>query len=316
MLQLPLANACATAMPGVRFAPARRRTHPPFAPSPGLRSLAYGLVKYPLLSRYAVPWHWPRGAQLDGWERIALASRSGATLAALYGAAEAERKGVVVCAHPLRKAAKGYFLSSGRAALLRRNGYAVLLFDFNGFGESSQGDFNYAHDVSAAADYASERANGLPVHALAACFGAVWTLAAATLDHPFSAIVLESPLTTLHEFYARRPAANVFFKLLRRFFPRSAANATPIHCAGTLAGMPQLLIIGGLDDTVALPDMSRRLYEACNLPPTARRVWYVEGAAHLRAFETAPHEYEEHVTGFLAGAARSDARLLNALAAR
>jgi hypothetical protein len=48
--------------------------------------------------------------------------------------------------------------------------------------------------------------------------------------------------------------------------------------------------------------MSRQLFDACKVPPAARAVWYAEGAGHLRAFETAPHEYEERVSDFFARA--------------
>jgi alpha-beta hydrolase superfamily lysophospholipase len=220
----------------------------------------------------------------------------------LYGAAWSKRNGVVVCAHPLRRDAKGFFLRTGRADLLRRNGYDVLLFDFNGFGASSHGGFNYVDDVLAAARYARERAGMLPVHALAVCFGAVWTLCAGTQEHLFDAIVVEAPLTTLHEYYAGKTFAAAFLRLLWHLFPKAAAKATPIDAAAQLAGTARLLLIGGVEDKVAPIDMCRRLYEACSLPQTARAVWYVEGAQHLRAFETAPHQYEARVVGFLGAA--------------
>jgi uncharacterized protein len=272
-----------------------------FAAHP-MRAKALRFIKSPLLGRYTADWTWPRTSDPAAWEQLSIASRSGASLAALYGIGHGCRKGVVVCAHPLRRDAKSFFLRSGRADLLRRNGYDVLLFDFNGFGESSQGDFNYTHDVLAAAQYACERAKGLPVHALGACFGAVWLLGAATLDDPFSAIILEAPSTTMQEFYARQRVASAFFGLLWRLFPKSAAAASPIDCAAKLAGTPQLLLVGGLDDAIAPPDMSRRLYEACNLPRGTRSIWYVERAGHLRAFETAPQAYERRVTEFFAAA--------------
>ena len=192
------------------------------------------------------------------------------------------------CSHPLRRNAKGYFLSSGRSEVLRRNGYDVLLFDFNGLGESSQGDFNYVEGVLAAARYARRRAGGLPVHALAVCFGAVWTLCAATREAPFDGIAVEAPLTSLHDYYARDPLAKAFLRLLWHVFPRSAAGASPLESARRLAGMPRLLVIAGFDDTITPIGMSRRLYEACTLPQAARSIWSVAGAEHLRAFEAAP----------------------------
>lgn len=278
-----------------------RRTHPKTAQS--LRMLAMRIVKSPLLERYVVDWHWPRTADRGIWEELSIASRSGATLAGLYATGNGRRKGVVICAHPLRRDAKSFFLSSGRADVFLRNGYDVLLFDFNGFGASSHGDFNYVQDLLAAAAYARQRAAGLPVHALAACFGAVWTMCAAMYDHPFCAIVVEAPITSLPEYFAESPIARAFLRVLWRLFPRTAAGATPIEAAARLAGTPRLLIIGGIDDTITPIEMSRRLYETCTLPRSARAVWYVERAGHLRAFEVAPREYEERVIDFLTTAA-------------
>jgi pimeloyl-ACP methyl ester carboxylesterase len=268
-----------------------------------IRQLAMRLLKFPLLGRYALDWHWPRTADRGVWEPLRIASRSGASLACLYGAGSGERRGVVVCVHPLRRDAKGFFLSNGRAAMLRRNGYDVLLFDFNGFGASSHGDFKYVDDVLAAGNYARGRAANLPVHALALCFGAVWTLCAVAHDHPFEGIVVEAPLTSLHEYYAGDRFGQTLLRLFWRLFPRTAADAVPIEAVAKLAGNSRLLVIGGVEDVVAPIEMSRRLLAACGLPHWARSLWCVAGATHLRAFETAPAEYEARVTGFLRAAA-------------
>ena len=284
--------------------PTRRRFRGLVARS--LRAIALRLVKFPLLGRYDVQWHWPAATESEGWEELRIASRSGASLACLYGIGAGQRQGVVVCAHPLRRDAKGFFLSNGRVEVFRRNGYDVLLFDFNGFGASSGGDFHYVDDVLAAGDYARARAGVFPVHILALCFGAIWTLCAATQDHPFSAIVVEAPLTSLHEYYAGDLFGRTLLRLFWRLFPQTAARATPIEAAAKLAGTPRLLIIGGLEDAVAPIDMSRRLFEACTLPLSARAIWCVGGAAHLDAFETAPAEYEERVMAFLSGPERPE----------
>jgi pimeloyl-ACP methyl ester carboxylesterase len=268
-----------------------------------IRQLTMRLLKFPLLGRYSLVWYWPRTADPRAWEPLRIASRSGASLACLYGAGSGERQGVVVCAHPLRRDAKGFFLSNGRAAMLRRNGYDVLLFDFNGFGASTHGDFKYVEDVLAAGDYARSRAATLPVHVLAICFGAVWTLCAAAHDHPFDGIVVEAPLTSLHEYYAGDRFGQALLRLFWRLFPRTAADAVPIEAVAKLAGHSRLLVIGGVDDAVAPIGMSRRLVAACGLPPWSRSLWCVPGATHLRAFETLPAEYEARVTTFLRTAA-------------
>jgi pimeloyl-ACP methyl ester carboxylesterase len=103
-------------------------------------------------------WRWPEGVERTSWERLRIPSASGVELAGLFGRAHGPAKGAVVCVHPLGAAAKGFFLQSGRAHALRRGGFDVVLFDFDGFGESPQGDRNYAADLRAAAAYARKRA--------------------------------------------------------------------------------------------------------------------------------------------------------------
>jgi pimeloyl-ACP methyl ester carboxylesterase len=80
-------------------------------------------------------------------------------------------------------------------------------------------------------------------------------------------------------------------------------GASPIHAAARFVGDVRLLFIGGVEDPIAPIAMSRQLFEACNVPRAARAIWYAEGAGHLRAFETAPHEYEARVSHFFAHAA-------------
>ncbi len=281
--------------------PAARTILPNISPAK-LRAALFGAIKFPLMGRYAVRWRWPRTVDLRAWERLAFESGSGARIAALYAPAAVARKGVVVCAHPLRRDAKGFFLSTGRADVLRRHGYDVLLFDFNGFGESSSGDFRYVRDLLAAAAVARERAGGLPVHALAACFGAVWTLGAAALDDTFSRIVLEAPLSSMRDYLAADPLGKLVFELAWRLFPGAAAHADPLAAAAKIAGAPRLLFITGEDDLVAPPAMAERLRAACGLPLGEDTLWRVAGAAHLRAFEAAPEAYARRVIAFLDGA--------------
>lgn len=295
-VQPPIPIPSRAARPPSRIGPS---SEAPVRGARRLRERCFRALKAPLVGRYAVRWRWPPGVERERWERVMIPSASGAALAGVYARAPVCSKGVVVCVHPLRKEAKGFFLRSGRAELLLRNGYDVLAFDLNGFGESTGGDFRYACDVLAAGRFAAGRAEGRPVHVLAACFGAVWTLGAAMREPPFGAIVIESPLASLHEYYARTRWARAVFAVLWRTFPRSAADARPLAAIARLAGEPRVLLVAGLDDTLTPPDMARRMYDACTRPGAARRLWYVEGAQHLRAFETAPRAYERQVIAFL-----------------
>jgi pimeloyl-ACP methyl ester carboxylesterase len=276
-----------------------RQTRAPLAQAAqSARSLAFRLLKTPLFHPYMVAWNWPTGIDDTGWEAVAIPSGSGAVLSGRFANARGRTKGVVVCAHPMRRSAKGYFLASGRAEMLRRNGYDVLLFDFNGFGESPHGDFNYPLDVLAAGEFARRIAGGLPVHVLAASFGAGWTICAATREHPFDSIALEGAFTTPQEFYARHRFARFALDVLWRFFPDTRKTMIPLESIERLAGEPRVLFIGCLADATTSPAMTRRLFDRCNLSRARREVWFVQGAAHIRSFETDPAGFEERVIGF------------------
>jgi len=278
--------------------PQRLASPAPAAESPSLRARAYRLLKTPLFAKYMVGWDWPEAVDRRPWEPVRIASGSGATLAGAFACAHGRSKGVVVCAHPMRRSAKGYFLASGRAEMLRRNGYDVLLFDFNGFGESPHGNFNYPLDVLAAGEFAREIAGGLPVNVLAASFGAGWTLCAATRAHPFDSIVLECPFTTPQEFYARYPFGRMALDALWQCFPKTRRSMVPLEAAERLSGTPRVFFIGCLADVTTAPAMTRRLFDRCNVARERRAVWFADRAGHIRAFETDAAGFERRVIAF------------------
>ena len=116
-----------------------------------MKHTAYRLFKKPFFGRFMRPWRWPDGIDQGPWQRLSIASGSGARLAALLAEAHTpEAKGAVLLAHPMGTAAKGFWLKQGHAELLRRAGYHVMLFDLNGFGESSSTTMDYPLDVLAA----------------------------------------------------------------------------------------------------------------------------------------------------------------------
>ena len=108
----------------------------------------YRLLKSPFFGKYRTPWLFPAAENAKDWQRLTIESGSNARLAALFGPSLVERVvGNVLLAHPMGKDAKGFFLRDGHARFLRENGFKLMLFDFNGFGESEEGNFSYMEDV-------------------------------------------------------------------------------------------------------------------------------------------------------------------------
>jgi hypothetical protein len=110
--------------------------------------------------------------------------------------------------------------------------------DFNGFGESSNGDFRYPYDVLAAADYARTRAKGRPVHAFGLSFGSGWTMCAAEQQHPFTSIILEGAFTRIQDYYRGSSAASLLLGVLFQAcsVPRSAKQEWFVRNAGHIRG--------------------------------------------------------------------------------
>ncbi|GAC1424615.1 MAG: alpha/beta hydrolase [Acidobacteriaceae bacterium] len=266
--------------------------------------MVYRLLKKPFFGRYQRPWRWPESVPREGWERVAIDSPSGGRLSGLFAPAEGRAKGAVLCAHPMGVEAKGFFLKRGHANLLRQHGYHVLLFDFNGFGESQSGDFSYPLDVLAAGRKLRERAPGLPLGLLGASFGSSWGLCAmAQPDHPFQAAVLECPFTTLDEYWRRYRVAYYTLKVLNIVLPGEARRLRPIAQVARLSPpLTELLFIYGDRDDVTPREMGERFASACSLPRGSVSLWSVPGAEHTKAIAAAPDEYKQRVVEFFARA--------------
>jgi uncharacterized protein len=71
------------------------------------------ILRKPFFGRFEVPWVWPQEEEQRSWERVSFMNPSGATLAGLWGTAYGQPVGTLVLAHPMGKAAKGFWLNVG-----------------------------------------------------------------------------------------------------------------------------------------------------------------------------------------------------------
>lgn len=200
-------------------------------------------LKKPFFGRFMKPWRWPADVPTTGWEPLAITNGSGSPLAALLRLAP-QARGVVVCAHPMGLASKGFWLRYGHAQALLDAGYHVLAFDFNGFGESPSTNFDYPGDVMAAGRWARQRFAGFPVHVLCASFGAINTLSA--IDDPafpFDSVAAEGCPPSLPQFWKVYPFAHAVLQLARFLAPAGERRLRPVaHLPQAKPGVPLLLI--------------------------------------------------------------------------
>lgn len=255
-------------------------------------------LKKPFFGRFMKPWRWPAGVAAEGWQRVSIPSPSGSTLAAILQRAP-QGRGVVVCAHPMGLAAKGFWLRYGHAQALLEAGYHVLAFDFNGFGESPSTTFGYPLDVMAAGQWARDCFPGLPVHALCASFGAINTLSAMDLpEFPFDSVVAEGCPPSLPQFWKAYPFAHAVLQLSRVLAPAGERRIRPVaHLPDAKPGVPLLLIHSRGDawTPVAFGDELERAVAATT--PLKRVV--LERADHTHGMRDEPERYLSAVLEFL-----------------
>lgn len=265
-------------------------------------SRLHRLLRKPFFGRFEVPWRWPDGVDQSSWERVTVSSASGATLAGFWGAATGPARATLLLAHPMGKAAKGFWLRYGHAALFREAGYHVLLVDANGFGESAPHSFDYPADFLGAGLFAQHRDASLPVGLIGASFGAGWGLCAmARQQSPFRFAVLEAAFPTLPEFWRHYPVAQAALRASQLFWPSLERRMRPEQAAREVVGRPEVLLLYGGADRFTPPAHGERLRSAMEGRASAQ-LHVVEGIGHTYLLRDAADRYRALVLPFLASA--------------
>ncbi len=265
-----------------------------------MKNTAYRIFKKPFFGRFVRPWRWPEAVDQSQWQRLSVESESGATIAALLGPAHTQQaKGAVLMSHPMGVVAKGFWMKHGHAELLREAGYHVMVFDLNGFGESTSTTMDYPLDVLAAGQALQAQYPELPVAVMGASMGAAMSVCAmAQPKHPFKAAVLESSFPTLLHFWRRYPIPKLGIQLSKILYPAGERSLRPTYAAEHLVGSPgMLLIYGDADEFTPVKD-GKLLWQALK-QRTQTEFWQVPDARHTHAYSVQPDEYAERVIGFL-----------------
>jgi pimeloyl-ACP methyl ester carboxylesterase len=245
-------------------------------------------------------WQWPHKYEgKETWQDVSFLSPTNARLNGLYGEAflTTPAKGNIVCAHPLKTAARGFYLKSGMADALRHQGYNVLLFDFNGFGDSENLDFEWPGDILAAGKKLKELSPLLPQGLLGVSLGGSMGICACSdPDHDFDAMVTESAFTSLEEFWVHFPTQYYVVKLMSFFVAeKRTRKLRAIYHAAQLTKLKGILFICGEHDRFSPPKMGFELQKVCNVPS---EVWTVDGADHAKCLDAEPKTYQDKVIGF------------------
>ena len=259
----------------------------------------YKLLKQPFFGRFMVNWQSPLSPeQQKDWQPVQVKSRSGAMIQGLLGRATTEAaKAVIVMGHPMGKEAKGYFIKHGYTDLLRQHGYHTLVFDINGFGESDCGNFNFYEDILAVGAEAARLAPNLPVGYFGISLGAQWaSIAFANETHPYRFAILESPPSTLEEFWIKFPPAYAALRTMNFFAPRYSRRMKTVERIKEAKNLQSLLFIYSESDAWTPVTMGERYQKNASVPA---ELWTVKAAEHAQIMKSGYRAaYEEKILSF------------------
>ncbi len=233
----------------------------------------------------------PVASVLPGAEEVALRTDDGLVLGAWFVPARGAARGTVLV---LNGNAGNRAHRAPLARALADRGYAVLLFDYRGFGGNpgSPSETGLIRDARAARRHLASRPGVDPgrVALFGESLGAAVAVASAAEDPP-AALVLRSPFTSMVAMGRLHFPFLPVRRLLRDRYP-SAERIASVRCP--------LLVVAGDRDGIVPPEESRALYEAA--PAVHKRWLLVRGASHNDPALLYGARMLDAVADFLAGA--------------
>ncbi len=234
-------------------------------------------------------------------ERFTIKSQSGETLAGWHIDTRT-RNGVIVLFHGIRGTRTDMYQ---RAELLYKNGYSVVLVDFQAHGEST-GDritlgYLEQYDVLASIAYAKARHQGQPVGMIGVSLGGVAALLASPQN--VNALVIESAYpdidTAVHNRVKERLGGFSWLPgeiLLAQIEPRLGFSLLELRPIDRISKQTSpVFLISGVEDTYTTVEETERVFSRANDP---KQLWLVKGVAHEDIFSARPEAYEVRVLSF------------------
>lgn len=230
------------------------------------------------------------------WQRVEIQSKSGGVIVGLFAKA-AMPKATIVLGHPMGKEAKGYFIKNGYTELLINNNYNVLVFDINGFGESSQGSFSYYEDIVAIGKKAKELTPDLSIGYHGISLGGQWaTIAFTDASHSYDFAIIESAATTIDEFWIHFPVAYKVLKVLSVLLPKYKKRINMLVRIKETKRLKSLLFIYSHSDTWTPVQMGERFLENCNI---RSELWTIAEAKHAMVMKSNhKEEYRQKIVSY------------------
>ena len=261
--------------------------------------MMYKILKYPFFGNYMVEWKNPLSeSEKEEWQEISTKSKSHGLIQGLFAKSKIDDvKATIVLGHPMGKEAKGYFLKRGYCDLLRENGFNTIIFDVNGFGESTIGNFSYFEDIISIGIKAKELTPDVPIGYHGISLGAMFaTISFADETHVYDFAVIESAATTLAEFWIHFPFAYRALKVFNFLLPKYKRKIEMIERIKEAKRLQSLLLIYSESDKWIPVLMGKQFQENSPVPA---ELWIVGKAGHAEMMKSPDQEaYRQKIINY------------------
>lgn len=233
---------------------------------------------------------------LEGWNKIKVESRLKNICVIHKETTSTTPKGIVFLSHPYLADSKQFFLRSGHAQMYLDGGFHVVIFDYNGFGESKFSDFNYAEDFSIVVKHFRNKFPDTLFFGHGISFGAS-NLINYTNDpsHQLDKIIIENCLDSNLTYYKKRNIKLYYLmKALMKVFPFANKNHDYSKGVQSIKNISEALFLYNTDDTLTTIEMGEKLQKNCAVPSQM----VIFGGKHLEAFVTEPERYKNTVSNY------------------
>jgi len=200
---------------------------------------------------------------INGWIRILTSNRNIMTLIKWPNDAMVHK--IVILAHPYLSDAKLFYLKRPYVDFYLNAGYGVVVFDFNGFGESAFIDFNHDLDILDVAKAVQISFPKVEIFAHGISFGAANLINAITNQkHGISKVIIENCLDKNVHYYKKRKKMLFFLmKALSPFYRELKQKGDFDQRIKEVKDISELGFIYGEDDDLTTITMGKILANNC-----------------------------------------------------
>lgn len=171
---------------------------------------------------------------------------------------------LVILNHPYRVEAKDYYLDSGHLAMYTDMGCDVLIYDFNGFGQSDDLDMKLWEDTQSVARYVNEHMTYEKVVLHGISLGASQAINACDRDLGIDILIIESCLDKNTSYFLKRnKKIYVLLTTLTILVPFLLPKTSFLREIKRLKHLDRVVFLYGEDDDLTTVDMGKGLYDRC-----------------------------------------------------